>query len=412
VSRPSYLAALDVGTSKVAATIAEIAPDRDFVVSGVGLAETTGVRRGVVVDLPAASRSIIKAIAEAELMAGMRIDRVHVGLSGSHATGFNSRGIVSIAGHDHAVTAADVARAVDAATGVSLPDGREMIHVLPQDFVVDGEPGIANPIGMTGMRLEANVYVVTANVLRAQNVIDAVNRVGVAVEDFCLDSLATSEAIVTEDERALGVALVDIGAGTTSYATFEHGSLARSGSVAIGGDHFTTAAAVGLRTPLPDAEKLKRRYGWAVPTCVDDVEMIDVSSLGGRPRRQMPQRALSDLLEREACRLFQALYREICDRGIGDALAAGVVITGGGSILGGMTRVAERVFQMPVRRGSPVGIGGLTDHINAPALATAVGLLLHAHRHPTLAPLTQAAAPVGRLFRGLFSAGRMAKRAS
>jgi cell division protein FtsA len=410
--RPSYLAALDVGTSKVAAAIGEVLPDRALVVTGIGISESTGVRRGVVVDLQAASGSIMQAIAEAELMAGVRVDRVHVGLSGSQVSGFSSRGIISIGGGDHVITEADVTRAVGAATAVRLPAGREIIHVLPQDFVVDDQAGISDPIGMAGMRLEANVYVVTAHMMRAQNVIEAVNSVGVAVQDFCLDALATSEAVITEDERTLGVALVDIGAGSTSYGIFERGSLTRSGSIAIGGDHFSTVVATGLRTPLPEAEKLKRRYGWAVATCADDGEMIDVPSLGSRPARQLSQRSLSDLLESEASRLFQALHADIGDQVLARTLTAGMVITGGGSILGGMTRIAERIFHVPVRRGSPVGVRGLTDHVSAPALATAVGLLLHAERHPTLAPLMQTEAPVGRLLRGLFSAGRLAMRAS
>lgn len=412
--RSSYLAALDIGTAKVAAAIAEITPAEEFSVVGLGLAETSGVRRGAVVDCAAATGSIVRAIAQAELMAGVRVDRAHVGLSSSLVTGFNSRGVVSVAGDGHVITAADVARAVEAAVAMQLPDGREIVHVLPQDFAVDDYEGITAPIGLTGIRLEANVYVATVDVLRAQNVIDAVNGAGVAVCDLTLDALAASEAVVSDQEKALGVALVDIGAGATHYAIFERGGLVRSGTVPIGGGHFTTAIAVTLCTPPPDAEKIKQRFGRAAPAPADDLEEIVVPSLGRKPARRMPHRMLSEILERQAAQLFHALQGELFRHGFADALAAGLVITGGGAIPGDITSVAERVFDRPVRRGSPAGISGLVDEIRAPAYATAVGLLRHADRHPVLAPLTHRGIGInaGRRFRDLFAAGRLAARAS
>jgi cell division protein FtsA len=410
--RSSYLAALDVGSSKVAAAIAEITAAQEFSIVGLGLAETSGVRRGAVVDREAATGSIRRAIAQAELMAGVRVDGAHVGLSGSLVTGFNSRGVVCVAGDGHVVTAADVARAVAAAVGMELPSGREIVHVLPQDFVIDDHEGITAPIGLTGTRLEANVYVATVDELRAQNVIDAVNGAGVAVRDLTLDVLAASEAVVSDEEKVLGVVVIDIGAGATHYAIFERGALVRSGTVPIGGDHFTTAIAVTLCTPPADAEKLKQRCGWAAPASVEDLEEVVVPSLGRRPVRRMPQRMLSEILERQAAQLFHALLEEIRRQGFADPLSAGLVITGGGAILGGITEVAERVFDWPARRGSPAGIGGLVDYIKAPAYATTVGLLRHAYRHPVLAPLTHGGISVGRLFRDLFAAGRLATRAS
>jgi cell division protein FtsA len=410
--RSSYIAGLDAGTSKVVASVAEVDPAGDLAVKAVALTETQGVRRGVIVDLPQASASIARTLAEAELAAGLRIDAVHLALSPSHATGFNSRGIVAIAREDRVITTVDVARAVDAATPVDVPSGRAIIHVLPQDFVVDDQEGVTAPVGMCGARLEANVYVVTANLSTAQNVIDAVNAAGVAVREIVLDAVAAGAAVLTEDEKMLGTAVVDIGAGTTSYAIYERGSLSCTGVMPLGGAHLTNAVAVGLRTPLTAAERLKRKSGWALATAADDLETIEVESLGRRPPRRLRQRLLSEILEAQAADLFQRLGEQIRERGFANGLAAGVVLTGGGSILGGITRVAERVLAMPVRRGAPAGVVGLIDHVGAPALATAVGLLVHAHRHQVATPLGQARGPLGRMFRDLLGTGRPTRRAS
>jgi cell division protein FtsA len=265
-----YVVGLDVGTSKVTAVVGERLDGDEIDVVGLGAAESRGIRRGVVVNLEAAVDSIKKAIEEAELMAGVEIDSVHLALSGPHIKGFNSRGVIAVAGKNREISREDVRRAIDAAKAVSLPTGREILHVLPQDFVVDEQDGIGAPVGMTGTRLEVNVHVVTGSASSTQNVVACVNRAGVAVLDTVLEQLAASEAVLTDDEKQLGVAIVDVGGGTTDFAIFERGSIWHTGVVAVGGDHFTNDIAVGLRTPIPDAEKIKRRCGCALSAMVDE----------------------------------------------------------------------------------------------------------------------------------------------
>jgi cell division protein FtsA len=264
---------------------------------------------------------------------------------------------------------------------VALPSGREIVHVLPQDFVVDEQEGTEAPIGMTGARLEVNVHVVTGSTSTTQNIVACVNRAGVEVADTVLEQLAAAEAVLTPDEKELGVALVDIGGGTTDFAIFEKGSLWHTGVVALGGDHFTNDIAVGLRTPIPDAEKTKRRSGCALSALVDEEETIEVASVGGRQPRVMSRRILSEVLQPRAEEIFHQLWDEIRRAGYERSLNSGIVLTGGGSILDGMPEIADQIFDLPMRRGCPVGVGGLTDHVNNPAFATAVGLVMYARRN-------------------------------
>ena len=306
-----YLVGLDVGTSKIAAIVGEMTDDEGLDIIGIGVADSKGIRRGVVVNLEAAVESIKKAIEEAELTAGVEIDSVHLGLSGAHVKAFNSRGVVAVAGKNREITREDVRRAIDAAKAVALPSGREILHVLPQDFVVDEQDGIGAPVGMTGSRLEVNVHVVTGSASSTQNMVACVNRAGVAVLDTVLEQLAASEAVLTDDEKDLGVALVDIGGGTTDFAIFERGSLWHTGVVAVGGDHFTNDIAVGLRTPIPDAEKIKRRCGCALAAMVDEEETMEVPSVGGRKSRVMARRILSEILQPRAEEIFHLLWDEI-----------------------------------------------------------------------------------------------------
>ncbi len=380
--REQYLVGLDVGTSKIAAIVGEAMDDDEGLdVVGIGLAEANGIRRGAVVNLEAAVESIKKAIEEAELTAGVEIDSVHLGLSGAHVKAFNSRGVVAVAGKNREITREDVRRAIDAAKAVALPSGREIVHVLPQDFVVDEQDGIGAPIGMTGARLEVNVHVVTGSTSTTQNIVACVNRAGVEVADTVLEQLAASEAVLTADEKELGVALVDIGGGTTEFAIFEKGSLWHTGVVALGGDHFTNDIAVGLRTPIPEAEKTKRRSGCALSALVEEEETIEVASVGGRQPRVMSRRILSEVLQPRAEEIFHQLWDEIRRAGYERSLNSGIVLTGGGSILDGMPEIADQIFDLPMRRGCPVGVGGLTDHVNNPAFATAVGLVMYARRN-------------------------------
>ncbi len=380
--REQYLVGLDVGTSKIAAIVGEAIDDEEGLdIVGIGLAEAKGIRRGAVVNLEAAVESIKKAIEEAELTAGVEIDSVHLGLSGAHVKAFNSRGVVAVAGKSREITREDVRRAIDAAKAVALPSGREIVHVLPQDFVVDEQDGIGAPIGMTGARLEVNVHVVTGSTSTTQNIVACVNRAGVEVADTVLEQLAASEAVLTSDEKELGVALVDVGGGTTDFAIFEKGSLWHTGVVALGGDHFTNDIAVGLRTPIPEAEKTKRRSGCALSALVDEEETIEVASVGGRQPRVMSRRILSEVLQPRAEEIFHQLWDEIRRAGYERSLNSGIVLTGGGSILDGMPEIADQIFDLPMRRGCPVGVGGLTDHVNNPAFATAVGLVMYARRN-------------------------------
>lgn len=379
------LAGLDIGTSKVSAIVGEMRDGSDFEIIGLGVAESRGFRCGSVVNLEAAVASIRKAVEEAELTAGIEIDNVYLGLSGSQIKGFNSRGVVAVAGKNREVGHDDVRRVIDTARAVSLPVGRDILHVLPQDFMVDDQEGIADPVGMTGARLEVNVHIVTIGSATMQNVVTCVNRASVRVREIVLEQLAASEAVLTDDEKQLGVALLDVGAGTTDIAIYEKGSLWHTAVVAFGGDHFTNDIAVGLRVPIPEAEKLKRKSGCALSAMVDDDDCMDVASVGGRPPRVMARRILSEVLQPRAEELFHQVWDEIHRAGYEKALNSGIVLTGGGANLRGMAEIAEQIFDMPVRCGEPHRTGSLADHIANPSFATAVGLLVWAscHRAPT-----------------------------
>ncbi len=376
-----YLVGLDVGTSKVCAIVGELVDANGIDIVGIGVAESRGIRRGVIVNLEAAVDSIKKAVDEAELMAGVEIDAVHLSMAGPHIKGFNSRGVIAVAGKSREITRDDVRRAIEAAKAVSLPAGREILHVLPQDFVVDEQDGIGAPVGMTGARLEVNVHIVTSSTTATQNLVSCVNRAGVGVIDTVVEQIGAAEAVLTSDEKELGVALVDIGGGTTDIAIFERGSLWHTAVIGVGGDHFTSDIAVGLRMPIPDAEKLKRKCGCALSAMVDEDETIDVASVGGRRSRVMARRILSEILQPRAEEIFHLVWDEIRRAGYEKSLNSGIVLTGGGAILEGMPEIAEQIFDLPIRRGAPTGIGGLADHVGSPAFATAVGLVLYGQRH-------------------------------
>jgi cell division protein FtsA len=405
-SRERYVVGLDIGTSKVAAIVGEMMDDGSLEIIGIGMSESKGIRRGAVVNLEAAVDSIKHAVDEAELMAGVEVDTMHIAISGPHIKGFNSRGVIAVAGKNREITRDDVRRAIDAAKAVALPTGREILHVLPQDFVVDDQDGIGAPVGMTGARLEVNVHIVTGGTTATQNVVACVNRAGISVVDTVIAQLAASEAVLTPDEKELGVALVDIGGGTTDLAIFERGSLWHTGVIGIGGDHFTNDIAVGLRTPIPDAEKLKRKCGCALSSIVDEDETIEVASVGGRKPRLMARRVLSEILQPRAEEICHQVWDEIRRAGYEKSLNSGIVLTGGGAILEGMPELAEQIFDLPIRRGLPVGVGGLADHVCNPEFATAVGLVLYAQRnHMGEAGRMVGAGAFGRVagrLRGLF----------
>jgi cell division protein FtsA len=303
-----------------------------------------------------------------------------------------------VAGKNREITREDVRRAIDAARAVSLPAGREVLHVLPQDFVVDEQDGIGAPVGMTGARLEVNVHIVTGASTSTQNLVACVNRAGIEVVDTVIGQLAAAEAVLTPDEKELGVALLDVGGGTADLAIFERGSLWHTAVVGVGGDHFTNDIAVGLRTPIPEAEKVKRRSGCALSGMVDEDETIEVASVGGRRPRVMARRILSDILQPRAEELFHLAWDEISKAGYEKSLNSGLVLTGGGAVLDGLSEIAEQIFDLPMRRGIPAGVGGLADHVSNPACATAVGLVLYAHRHRQLEPAAAGGSALVRMF--------------
>ena len=387
-----YLVGLDVGTSKVTAVVGEILDSGSLEVAGLGVAESRGVRRGVVVDLEAAVEAIKKAVEAAELMAGIEIDSVHLAISGPHIKGFNSRGVIAVAGKNREVSREDVWRAIDAATAVSLPTGREILEVLPQDFVVDDQDEIRAPLGMTGARLEVNVHIITGSQSATQNIVACVNRAGVHVAKTVVAQLAAGESVLTTDEKELGVALVDIGGGTTDIAIYERGSLWHTAVINVGGDHFTNDIAVGLRTPVPDAERTKRKCGCALSAMVDEDETMEVASVGGRKPRVMSRRILSEILQPRAEEIFHQVWDDIRRAGYERSLNSGIVLTGGGAILDGIPEIAEQIFDLPIRRGCPTGVSGLTDHVNSPTFATSAGLALYGFR---MASSESGRAPLG-----------------
>jgi len=374
--RESILVGLDIGTTKICAVVGEIKENDRVDVIGIGTSPSRGLRKGVVVNIESTVESIKRAVEEAELMAGVQINSVYTGIAGGHIKGFNSRGVIAV--KDREVNQSDVDRVIDAAKAVAIPLDREVLHVLPQEFIVDDQDGIKDPLGMSGVRLEAEVHIITGAVTSAQNIIKSVNRAGLEVADIILQPLAASCAVLTNDERELGVAMVDIGGGTTDIATFVEGSIWHTAVLGIGGNHLTNDIAIGLRTPTNEAEKIKIRYGCALSNLVKEEETIEVPSVGGRPTRILSRQLLAEIIEPRAEEIFSLVSREIKRTGYEEMVASGVVITGGSSILEGMPEVAEKVLDLPVRRGVPVHVGGLVDIVNNPMYSTAVGLILYA----------------------------------
>ncbi|MBM4380628.1 MAG: cell division protein FtsA [Deltaproteobacteria bacterium] len=365
---------LDIGTTKICAIVGE-QTENGLDIIGIGTHPSKGLRKGVVVNIEATVNSIRHAMEEAELMAGCDISNVYTGIAGGHIKGFNSQGIVAV--KDKEVRQADIDRVIDAAKAVAIPLDREVIHVLPQEFIIDDQGGIKEPLGMAGVRLEAKVHIVTGAVSSAQNIITCANRTGLNVTDIVLQPLASSVAVLSDDEKELGVCLVDIGGGTTDIAVFSGGSIVHTAVLALGGNNLTDDLAVGLRTPSYEAEKLKQRHGCCLSTMVGKDEMVEIPSVGGRPARTLGKQILCEILEPRVEEIFQLVQREIQRCGYADQLASGVVITGGATLLQGMPEVAEEILGVPVRRGLPRGVGGLVDVVKSPMYATAVGLVVY-----------------------------------
>ncbi|HEU4401035.1 MAG TPA: cell division protein FtsA [Candidatus Polarisedimenticolia bacterium] len=387
MAKPSnHVVGLDIGTTKVSVLIAGPSETGPLEIFGVGTCPSRGMRKGVVVNLDACVASIKQAVEEAELMAGCSADRAFVGIAGAHVRGLNSRGVVAISGRDHEVCQDDVQRVLSAARAVNIPSDREIFHVLPQEFTVDDQDGIHDPVGMSGAKLEANVHIVTASVSAAQNLVNGVNRAGVEVEEVVLEQLAASEAVLTQDEKDMGVALIDIGGGTTDLVILERGAIRHIAVLPTGGEHVTNDIAVGLRTPFVEAERIKKRHGCALASLVDEEDTIEVPSVGGRKPRVLSRQILCEIIQPRIEEIFSLIAEEFAHSGFDRSLTSGVVLTGGGSMLEGIAEIAEDALDVPVRRGAPSEIGGLAESVSTPQYSTLVGLALYGVRQRERSP--------------------------
>ena len=382
----SLLVGLDIGTSKVVAIVGEVGPGGQVEISGIGSHPSRGLKKGVVVNIESTVQSIQRAVEEAELMAGCQIHSVYVGIAGSHVKSLKSHGIVAI--RDKEVGQADLDRVIDAARAVAIPADQKILHILPQEFIIDSQEGIREPIGMSGVRLEAKVHMVTGAVSAAQNIVKCIRRCGLEVDDVILEQLASAHAVLTEDEKELGVCLVDIGGGTTDIAVFTDGAIRHTAVIPIAGDQVTNDIAVALRTPTQHAEEIKVKYACALSQLAGADETIEVPSVGDRPARRLSRQTLAEVVEPRYEELMNLVHQELRRSGFEDLIAAGVVLTGGSSKMEGAIELAEEVFHMPVRLGVPQNVTGLSDVVRNPVYSTGVGLLNfgagHRGRTPTV----------------------------
>ena len=378
--RDNLIVGLDIGTTKICCVVGEVSQGEVNII-GIGTHPSIGLRKGVVVNIESTVDSIKKAVEEAELMAGCEISSVYTGIAGGHITGFNSRGIVAIKGPE--ITENDVERVIDAARAVAIPMDREDIHVLPQEYIVDEQAGIQNPVSMAGVRLEAKIHIVTGAVTSAHNIVKCCNRSGLDVCDIVLESLASGEAVLTGEEKELGTALLDLGGGTTDLAIFSDKNIRHTFVLALGGNNLTNDIAIGLRSPHMDAEKIKTRYGTCLSKSVSADDMIEVPGMGGREARKLPRQILGEILEPRMEEIFTLAKREVYRAGLENNIPSGLVLTGGTSLLEGATEIAESVFNLQTRLGKPQGITGLVDVVNNPMYATGVGLVLYGAKNQT-----------------------------
>jgi cell division protein FtsA len=382
VETENMIVGLDIGTSKVVAIVGKRKMDGTIEVVGIGSNPSRGLKRGVVVNIETTVQAIQRAVEEAELMAGCRIHSVYAGIAGSHIKSLNSHGIVAI--RDREVTQADIDRVIDAAQAVAIPADQKILHILPQEFVIDSQEGIKEPMGMSGVRLEAKVHLVTCAVNAAQNIEKCVKRCGLEVDDIILEQLASSHAILTEDEKELGVCVVDIGGGTTDIAVFTGGAIRHTAVIPIAGDQVTNDIAMALRTPTQNAEEIKIKYACALTQLAGADETIKVPSVGDRPPRDLSRQALAEVVEPRYEELFTLVQSELRRSGFEDLIPAGIVITGGSSTMEGVVELAEEIFHMPVRLACPQAVSGMTEVVNNPIYATGVGLLIHGFRQMDL----------------------------
>jgi len=378
----NLIVGLDIGTSKVVAIVGEVTPEKEIEIIGLGSHPSRGLKKGVVVNIESTVQSIQRAVEEAELMAGCQIHSVYAGIAGSHIRSLNSHGIVAI--RDKEVTQFDVERVIDAARAVAIPADQKILHIMPQEFIIDDQESIREPIGMSGVRLEAKVHMVTGAVSAAQNIIKCVRRCGLEVDDIILEQLASSHSVLTEDEKELGVCLVDIGGGTTDIAVFTEGAIRHTAVIPIAGDQVTNDIAVALRTPTQHAEEIKIKYACALTQLASADETIEVPSVGERPVRRLARQTLAEVVEPRYEELFTLIQAELRRSGFEDLCAAGIVMTGGSSKMEGAVELAEEIFHMPVRQGMPQYVSGLVDVVRNPIYSTGVGLLLFGYQNRAL----------------------------
>ncbi len=378
--RDSLVVGLDIGTTKICTVVGEVSEGQVNII-GLGTSPSKGLRKGVVVNIESTVQSIKKAVEEAELMADCHITSVYAGIAGGHIKGINSHGVIAIKNKE--ITEKDKNRVIDAASAVAIPMDREIIHIIPQEFIVDDQDGIRDPVGMSGVRLEGRVHIVTGAITSAQNIVKCANRAGLNVDDIVLEQLGSSEAVLTPEEKELGAAIVDIGGGTTDLIIFANGSIKHTAVFSLAGNHITHDISVGLRTPAEEAEKIKIRYGCALASLVRKDETIKVPSVGGREPRVLTRQTLAEIIEPRVEEILTLVRDEVVKMGFSNLLASGVILTGGSAILEGVPELAEQIFNLPVRRGTPIGIGGLVDLVNSPIYATGVGLVLYGSRNRT-----------------------------
>jgi cell division protein FtsA len=374
-----YIVGLDVGTTKTCVIICEWDAER-LDVRGIGWAESKGLRKGVVVNLDGAVSSIKKAVEEAEKKAGTAVESAYVGLSGAHIKSFNRNGAVAITSSSREIGKEDIRRVIQTAKAVPLQSDREIVHVLPQEFVVDGQDGIGDPLGLLGTRLEVNVHIVTSSTTAAQNIVTAANRSGIIVADTVLQQLASAESTLTADDKELGVALVDIGGGTTELAIFTQGAIRHTAVLPLGGDQITNDIAVGLRTSIPEAERIKRQQGCSLSTLISEDSTFEVPSVGGRQPKTISKKILCEIIQPRVEEIMGLVLEEVRQAGFAKLLGAGLVITGGSVLLPGLMEITEQIFDLPVHQGTPTGLGEMGEALDSPVYSTAVGLVLYGHR--------------------------------
>lgn len=394
--KSNVIVGLDLGTTKTCVIVGEMTPQGIDII-GIGSSPSEGLRKGVVVNIDSTVEAIKRAVDEAEHMSGCEISSVYAGITGGHIKGQSSLGIVAVKGRE--VDEEDKQRAIEQSKTIAIPTDREILHTLPQNYIVDDQDGIRDPAGMSGVRLEVKVYVVTGVITSVQNIAKSVNRVGLEINEIVLNPIAAGDAVLSNDEKDLGVALIDIGGGTTDIVIYKEGSIRHAAVLPVGGNFVTSDIATGLSTPLTEAEKIKIKYGCAFGALIAKDQTIEVPSVGGRDPRQISRQSLCEIVELRMEEILSMAYKEIVKSGYEDVLAAGIVLTGGTALLEGIIELSEHIFNMPVRCGRPAGFGGLTDVVNSPVYATGVGLVFHAGKHLSKEPAPKGGGFFGDIFR-------------